>query len=283
MFILNISRIFLSSHDNMPVIVGTAITLLILGGATVLAAAPRMRTASLALITAAFVFAVLLGGWLSLGSSEPEEDAQRAIARRGSGERGTRVHRARASCGSIPSATDAADRHRADHAREHGRRAHVRVRGPGTRCSRPWRSAPRATPTAGRAFFGEAGDYVFYCTITGHREAGMEGVITVAGEPLTLEEAEAAAEAAGVEGGEPVEGDPQAPEGADPAGRRGRRPRVVRGRARSARRGRRPSWRAAGRRVRRRRRHPSECRRGTRSRCARRGTSAPSDGSRAFP
>src|SRR5262245_27521808 len=49
MLILNISRIFLSTHGNVDVIVGTAITLTILIGASILSASPRMRSSSLAL------------------------------------------------------------------------------------------------------------------------------------------------------------------------------------------------------------------------------------------
>ena len=215
MFILNISRIFLSSHDNMPVIIGTAITLLILGGATVLAAAPRMRTGSLALITATFVFAVLLGGWLSLGSSELEEDLTGPLPAEGPASEEL-AFTALAELRFDPSATDAATGIALIELGNTGGAHTFAFEDSSTRFATLEVGAAGDT-TAGRAYFGDEGEYVFYCTITGHREAGMEGVITVAGEPLTFEEAEAAAEAAGGEGGEPVEGDPQAPEGADPA------------------------------------------------------------------
>ena len=75
MFILNISRIFLSTHGNVDVVVGTAILLTILIGASLLAASPKMRTVSLALITGGFVVAVMMFGWLALGTSEPEGEA----------------------------------------------------------------------------------------------------------------------------------------------------------------------------------------------------------------
>jgi plastocyanin len=45
----------------------------------------------------------------------------------------------------------------------------------------------------GRIFFGKAGDYTFYCAMSGHRAAGMQGVVHVTGKPMTLEQAEAAA------------------------------------------------------------------------------------------
>ena len=42
----------------------------------------------------------------------------------------------------------------------------------------------------GRVFFGKPGDYTFFCVITGHRVAGMSGVVHVTGEPMTFEQAE---------------------------------------------------------------------------------------------
>ncbi|MET1001994.1 MAG: plastocyanin/azurin family copper-binding protein [Acidimicrobiia bacterium] len=214
MFILNISRIFLSSHDNMPVILGTAITLLILGGATVLAAAPRMRTGSLALCTAAFVFAVLLGGWLSLGSSEPEEDLSGPLPAEGPASVEL-PFTALAELKFDPSAAEATTGIALITLGDTGGTHTLAFEDTSTRFATLEVSAAGDT-AEGRAFFGEAGDYVYYCTITGHREAGMEGVVTVAGDTLTLEQAEAAAAAAGGgEGGTPAED--SAPEGADPA------------------------------------------------------------------
>ena len=44
-----------------------------------------------------------------------------------------------------------------------------------------------------RIFFGEPGEYTYFCAIPGHRAGGMSGTITVTGPPMTLEQAEAAA------------------------------------------------------------------------------------------
>jgi plastocyanin len=43
-----------------------------------------------------------------------------------------------------------------------------------------------------RIFFGEPGDYTYFCAIPGHR-ATMHGVVTVTGPSMTLVQAEAAA------------------------------------------------------------------------------------------
>ena len=201
MFILNMSRIFLSSHDNMPVIVGTAITVLILVGATVLAAAPHMRTSSLALITGAFVFAVLLGGWLSLGTSEPEEDLSGPLPAEGPFSEEFSFQALVALKFAPPEAEAATGIAHIELTNEGGTHTFV-FEDTETRLE-TLRVGAAGDVSEGRAYFGEAGDYVYYCTITGHREAGMEGVVTVTGDPITFEEAEAAAESAGGgEGGE---------------------------------------------------------------------------------
>jgi hypothetical protein len=70
--VLNISRIFLAGDKDAALAMGIIITLAILIGASVLAAAPRMSSASLALVLG-IVFVVLsLAGLLSLGPSLDE-------------------------------------------------------------------------------------------------------------------------------------------------------------------------------------------------------------------
>ena len=128
MFILNISRIFLSTHGNVDVIVGTAILLTILIGASILAASPKMR----------IVVARARHGRLR----RRDDDVRLALARhRGTGRRsrhdpaGRRTRRATRSRSTSSNALmfDAgrrtgADRHREHHADERRRRAHVPLR-----------------------------------------------------------------------------------------------------------------------------------------------------------
>ena len=87
MFILNISRIFLSTHGNVDVIVGTVITLVdphrrVVARRRHRRCAPRRST----LITGGFVVAILMFGWLALGTAEPEGEAGSTLPAEGPAE-----------------------------------------------------------------------------------------------------------------------------------------------------------------------------------------------------
>jgi len=213
MFVVNVSRIFLSSHGNVAVVVGTIITLVILVGATILSASPRMRTQSLTLITGGFVFVILMGGWLTLGTAEPEGEAGTTLPPEG-GFVAELQFESNNSLQFVPSAADTTTGIvRITMVNAGGE--HTLHLEDGETLFETIGVQNAGDTAAGRAFFGEPGDYDFYCTIPGHREAGMEGVITADGEPVSIEAAEAAAEDAG--GGETGAGDGGAPAGDTPA------------------------------------------------------------------
>src|SRR5260221_1392371 len=67
--VLNISRVFLAGDKDAALVMGIVITLAILIGATLLAAAPRMRTATLAMILGGVFLVVSSAGLISLGPS----------------------------------------------------------------------------------------------------------------------------------------------------------------------------------------------------------------------
>jgi plastocyanin len=75
---LNLSRVFIASSEessDFPVFIGIGIILAILIGATVVAALPNLRTSSLILTVAGVLAVVLLAGSLVLGASLPKEEA----------------------------------------------------------------------------------------------------------------------------------------------------------------------------------------------------------------
>ncbi len=126
MLILNISRIFLSLHGNVDVLIGTAILLTILVGAAILSASPRLRSSSLALCAGGFILTL--------------DDVRLALARqRGTGRRGRHDPRGGGACGASARIHvgvlllrsgfgTRANRHRGDLAHERRRGAHVRIR-----------------------------------------------------------------------------------------------------------------------------------------------------------
>jgi plastocyanin len=194
LFVINISRIFLAGHGEVPVIIGTIITVSIIGGAAILSAAPNLRSSSLALVTAGFVVVVMMGGWLSLGSSAPEGEGGAALAREGPAD--AQLDFTTEGLRFVPDTVDAPTGV-VGIAMTSNSGAHTFVfEDPATLF--PGLDTPgTGSEDAARAFFADAGEYVFYCTIPGHREAGMEGVLTADGEPKVLETELARLEAEG--------------------------------------------------------------------------------------
>jgi plastocyanin len=191
LFILNISRIFLSTHGNVDVVVGSLFLLAILVGASILSASPNMRSSSLALIGGGFVLIVLMGGWITIGSSEEKGGGTTTLPAQGPASEAFSTQSSNAlkfappegnlQTGIAKITLDNAGGEHTFHLEDQTtllETLHVNNAG----------DAP-----SGRAFFSKAGDYVFYCTIPGHRQAGMEGVLHVAGPTVTLDQAEASA------------------------------------------------------------------------------------------
>jgi plastocyanin len=78
LFTINISRIFLAASENgsdPAVIAAIIITLGVLLGATFIAAIPRLRTSSLVLTLCGITAVVLLSGSLALGAAEDKKEA----------------------------------------------------------------------------------------------------------------------------------------------------------------------------------------------------------------
>ena len=188
-FAANISRIFLSGHGDVSVLVGSLITIGIIAGAALLSAAPKMRTGSLALVGCGALGLVMLFGWLSLGHAEEEGEGGELLAVEGpvSGEI---TFESNNNLRFVPSETDsetgiflitlnnAGGQHTLHFVEETVRMASLEV-------------AAAGDSDKGRAFFGESGDYEFYCEVPGHREAGMHGIVHVDGDTVTVEQIEA--------------------------------------------------------------------------------------------
>jgi plastocyanin len=209
-FVLNLSRVFLASHGHVPVVVGSIITIVLLAGATLISNARHVKSQSVILTTCGFIIIAIGAGWLVLGHSEVKEEGGTALAAQGPCKE-TLAFEALSNLKFAPASltvetgvycitlTDqAAGQHTID------------FDDPATLF--PGLEVVAAGETKeGRIFFGEPGEYTFYCAVPGHRAAGMEGTVTVTGDPITLAEAEAAAgEGGGASGGTGATGAPGA-------------------------------------------------------------------------
>jgi plastocyanin len=184
-YILNISRLFLSGHGHIPVIVGSIITLLILLGASLLSAAsPRLRQSAITLVSAGFILSIMSGGWLVLGHSQPEKTGPTELAATLKTKQ-TLVVTA-APGGNLKFAPSELT------AKTGLSTIQVDVAAPGHNFSIHQTTALFKPLTLtgskddGVAFFPTPGKYDFFCAVPTHEAAGMKGTITVTGPPMTL-------------------------------------------------------------------------------------------------
>jgi plastocyanin len=200
-YVLNVSRMFLSAHGHIPVIVGTVITFAILLGAAWLSAIPRLRPTSVVLLTAGFLFVMMIGGWITLGASESDEEELQTLPT----DLKTTQEQAIVGAPGGAFAFDPSD----IEASTGLATFNVDFAAPGHNFT--WRDAETLMAplegtgeTSGVAFFGDAGEYEFFCSVPGHDAAGMHGVATIEGDTVTLDQAlaDAGNEPGAVEGAE---------------------------------------------------------------------------------
>jgi plastocyanin len=188
-YVLNVSRLFLSAHGHLPVVMGTAILLVILIGASVLAAATHMRRTSMIMITAGFLLLMSTAGWISLGHSEEKGGGLTALpATLQVPAKNTFTVTALGSLKFQPAAFNAttglakfdvaiaASGHTFNFHETNTLFGELLLNNAGQTVS-------------GVAFFPTPGDYNYFCSIPGHEAAGMKGVVHVTGPPVTLEQA----------------------------------------------------------------------------------------------
>jgi plastocyanin len=191
-YVLNISRMFLSGHEHIPVIVGTVITLIILVGATLLSsAASRVTKSLMTLVAALFVLGITGSGWLLLGHSQGEAAEAASLPP----DLKTKVTEevVAAPGGALAFAP----------AELEGKTGLVKFdievaspghtfafKDPATKLGQPVQLEPAGSKVEAIGYFATAGEYEYECTIPGHAAAGMHGTLTVDGDPVpTLEQA----------------------------------------------------------------------------------------------
>jgi plastocyanin len=175
LFAINISRVFLAASQDSSdpaVIAAIILTLAVLFGATFIAAVPKLRTSSLVLTMAGVTAIVLLSGSLTLGASEDKEvesaeptgPADNTLQVDGSNFRfQSDAFKAPAGVLQINYASLEGSHTLAF---DEPQFAYVNLAVPGGKDS-----------TKIEAVEGQT--YTFYCTLPGHRAAGMHATLTI--------------------------------------------------------------------------------------------------------
>jgi plastocyanin len=187
-YVVNVSRMFLSTPGAGAVIIAVTITVSILVGATMLSAAPNMRTSSIALVVIGGMLLVLAGGSLTIGASEEHEEGPAFPTTLPEQQYDV----ASFNLGFDPTEVDAETGLFAVTLRNTESGGHnFTIETPGLEVQKVLEVSGQGVEDTGQYFAAEAGEFVFFCSIPGHRQAGMEGTIVVTGDPKTFEEAAA--------------------------------------------------------------------------------------------
>jgi plastocyanin len=171
--VLNISRLLLASGESGSVLTGTLIMVVILGGAAWISASPRLRTSTLAMLTAGFVVVVVAAGLITLGPSEPHEAEAASAAPTGPAVATEEVDALPTLKFQSDAFTWPAGILEIEYINKGG--SHTLL------FTDPdlsyFELAVPPTPDKGKVELAP-GEYTIYCSIPGHRAAGMEATVT---------------------------------------------------------------------------------------------------------
>lgn len=178
-YALNVSRVFLSGNKDAALVLGIVITVSILVGATILAALPRLRTSSLAVVVSLALLVVIGAGSVTLGPSLTHEGAAKKPL-------GPAVATVSITAG--PGLTFEGQKNTLNIAVPKSGVIDIKYGGD------TGHTLAFTDPTLSSFLLGtdagtkhedkvelKPGTYTFYCTVPTHREAGMQGTLTVAG------------------------------------------------------------------------------------------------------
>ncbi len=175
--VLNISRVFLAGDKDAALAMGIVITLSILIGATLIAAAPRLRTSSLAMILGGILLFVSGAGLVSLGPSINE----------GEGAAAGYVAPTGPAVGSVAVQAEASLHFDATNFDAPAGIVQLNYSGPtghtlaiqDPKFDGFLLTTDAAGPKSGKVELAP-GTYTIYCTVPGHEAAGMHATLTVA-------------------------------------------------------------------------------------------------------
>jgi plastocyanin len=172
---LNISRVFLAGPGAPAVIVATTLTVLILGGAAWISSAGHLRTSSLALGVSLALLIVLSAGLVTFGAGEEDEEAEGPAAPTGPAVASFEVDALPSLAFQSDSFTTSAGINEITYVNRGGTHTLVFT----DPALSYFELVVPPSPDKGKVELTAGEEYVVYCSIAGHREAGMEATLTV--------------------------------------------------------------------------------------------------------
>jgi len=177
-FVLNESRILLAAGQTGAIVLAISLIVVILGGAAIISSAPRLRTSSLIMMVSG-LFIVLIGAGLVATPNSVEKKATTAAGNGFVNPKGAPI--ATLEVDAFPTLHFQATQFTVPAGiirivyRSMGGNHTLAIDDP--KYSSFLLQAPGG-PTAGTVLL-KPGSYVIYCTIPGHRAAGMQATVTV--------------------------------------------------------------------------------------------------------
>jgi plastocyanin len=174
-YVLNFSRVLIAGKGNPAIIVATIATITILVGATVLSAAPRMRTSSLVMLVAGALGLLLAAGSVVVGHADEKHAASGPV-----GPTGPAV-------GTLDVTAEASlTFDKKQYTAPAGVVQVNYIDGGGTHtlvfddpALKYFELAVPGGPKTAKVELAAGKTYTIYCTIPGHRSQGMEATLTV--------------------------------------------------------------------------------------------------------
>jgi len=178
MLVLNISRLFLSDNKDTALAVAIFLTLAILVGGSLIAAAPRLKTSTLAVILGLVFVGVSIGGLATLGHSLDEGEAAAAnpnVNPPGAVKGSVAVEAFSTLHFNATSFTAPAGKVEFDYSGATGHT--LAIQDPAF--DGFLLTTDAGGPTKGTVLLKAGQKYTIYCTVPGHEAAGMKATVTV--------------------------------------------------------------------------------------------------------